>query len=86
MEEGIFAAREAVGVVGLGAIGTVLAAALAEARHPVVACGRRPLDRVKITDQRGTRTYPVRPATAAEDLPFMPWVPRAALELVRRLG
>jgi 2-dehydropantoate 2-reductase len=55
-----FDTREPVAVIGLGAIGTVLAAALAEAGHEVVVCGRRRVDHVKLTDGDGTRTYPVR--------------------------
>lgn len=32
-----------VAVIGMGAVGTVLAGALAAAGHPILACGRAPL-------------------------------------------
>ncbi|HEX6444930.1 MAG TPA: 2-dehydropantoate 2-reductase [Streptosporangiales bacterium] len=66
--------REPAAVIGLGAIGTVLAAALAEAGREVVVCGRRQVDRVEVTDGDGTRTYPVRWVAEPADVAAYPWV------------
>lgn len=49
-----------VAVVGMGAVGTALAGALAGAGHDVVACGRRPLSSIEVTDAGAAATYPVR--------------------------
>lgn len=63
---------ETVAVVGMGAVGTALAGALAAAGHDVVACGRRPLDRIEVTDGTGadavTSTYPVRWVATPDDV------------------
>jgi 2-dehydropantoate 2-reductase len=66
--------REPVAVIGLGAIGTVLAAALAEAGHEVVVCGRRQVDHVELTDGDGTRTYPVHWVAEPADVAAYGWV------------
>lgn len=65
---------EPVAVIGLGAIGTVLAAALAEAGHDVVVCGRRRVDHVELTNGDGTRTYPVRWVAEPADVGAYGWV------------
>ncbi|MHA6794387.1 2-dehydropantoate 2-reductase [Pseudonocardia bannensis] len=67
-------APDAVAVVGSGAVGTTLAAALAEAGHPIVVCGGTPLDAITLTDHRGERRYPVRWAERPADLPAARWV------------
>ncbi|MCP2182103.1 ketopantoate reductase family protein [Prauserella alba] len=56
--------RVTVAVVGMGAVGTALAGALAAAGHDVVACGRRPLSNIEVTEGDSTATYPVRWAAA----------------------
>lgn len=61
-------------VIGLGAIGTVLAATLAEAGHEVVVCGRRQVDHVELTDPRGTRSFPVRWVAEPADAAAFGWV------------
>lgn len=61
-------------VVGAGAVGTTLAARLAEGGHPVVVCGRTPLEQVELRDDRGTRALPVRWAAAPADVGVVPWV------------
>ncbi|WP_139320835.1 ketopantoate reductase family protein [Saccharomonospora sp. CUA-673] len=61
-----------VAVVGMGAVGTALAGALAEAGHDVVACGRRRLERIEVTDDGVTRTYPVRWAAEPADVGPVP--------------
>lgn len=66
--------REPVAVIGMGAIGTVLAAALAEAGHEVVVCGRPHVDRVELTDDRGTRAFPVRFAAEPDGVAPFDWV------------
>lgn len=66
--------REQVAVIGLGAIGTVLAAALAEAGHEVVVCGRPHVDHVELTDDRGTRAFPVRFAAEPHGVGPFGWV------------
>lgn len=68
------AVRDPVAVIGLGAIGTMFAAALAEAGHPVTVCGRTPVDRVEVTDGDGTRTFPVTWVADAGQATEVPWV------------
>lgn len=65
---------EPVTVIGLGAVGTVLAGSLAAAGHQVTACSRSRLDHVELTDDTGTRSYPVRGAAGPEDVEPTPWV------------
>ncbi|NMH97503.1 2-dehydropantoate 2-reductase [Pseudonocardia acidicola] len=67
-------AADPVAVVGAGAVGSTLAAGLAEAGHPVVVCGGTPLDAITLTDHRGTHRYPVRWAERPGDLPQVRWV------------
>ncbi|MBB3662471.1 2-dehydropantoate 2-reductase [Prauserella sediminis] len=57
-----------VAVVGMGAVGTALAGALAAAGHDVVACGRRPLSSIEVVGAGGTATYPVRWAAEPADV------------------
>ena len=57
-----------VAVVGTGAVGTALAGALAGAGHDVVACGRRPLSTIEVTDGDRTTTHPVRWAAEPGDV------------------
>jgi 2-dehydropantoate 2-reductase len=68
------ASRDTVAVVGAGAVGTTLAARLAETGHPVLVCGRTPLEQLELTDDRGTRTLPVRWAADPAEVGAVPWV------------
>ncbi|MCI2418788.1 2-dehydropantoate 2-reductase [Saccharopolyspora sp. K220] len=52
-------APDAVAVVGTGAVGMTLAGHLAAAGHPIVACGGTSIEGIAITDDAGTRDYPV---------------------------
>lgn len=64
-----------VAVVGPGAIGTALAARLAESGREVVLCGRsRGAAAVELTDDRGTREVPVRWAADPAEVAPAPWV------------
>ncbi|NKQ55848.1 2-dehydropantoate 2-reductase [Amycolatopsis sp. K13G38] len=63
-----------VAVVGMGAVGTALAGALAEAGHRILACGSKPLERIEIIDHDGTRQYPVRWLASAEQAEPVEWV------------
>jgi len=56
--------RLTVAVVGLGSIGGVAAGCLAAAgRHDVIACARRPLDRLTLERPQGTVEVPLRALT-----------------------
>ncbi len=58
------AQRLTVAVVGLGSIGGVAAGCLAAAgRHDVVACVRRPIDRLILDAPQGTVELPLRALT-----------------------
>ncbi|MBB3049419.1 2-dehydropantoate 2-reductase [Prauserella isguenensis] len=52
----------------MGAVGTALAGALASAGHEVVACGRRPLSSIEVTDGEAATTHPVRWAAEPGDV------------------
>lgn len=52
-------AADPVAVIGMGAVGTLLAGALSAAGHPILACGRAPLRSVTVTTDAGSRSYPV---------------------------
>jgi len=66
--------RDAVAVVGAGAVGLTLAAGLAEAGHPVLLCGGHVLDTVTIHDEHGVRQYPLEPAHDPALVHRVPWV------------
>ncbi|MDQ7991081.1 MAG: 2-dehydropantoate 2-reductase [Propionicimonas sp.] len=58
---------EPVTIIGAGAIGMFLGAALARAGHPLTVCGGRPFDHIDITDGDTIEHFPVRhTATPAE--------------------
>jgi 2-dehydropantoate 2-reductase len=50
---------EPVAVIGMGAVGTLLAGALAAAGHPILACGRTQLTSITVTTDTGSVGYPV---------------------------
>ncbi|MQA04158.1 MAG: 2-dehydropantoate 2-reductase [Streptosporangiales bacterium] len=66
--------REPVAVIGLGAVGTVLAAELAAAGHPVLACGRQAVHTVAVTERDDTRRFPVQCVTDPASTGQVPWV------------
>lgn len=63
-----------VAVVGAGAVGITLAAGLAEAGHPIVLCGGRPLDRVTLVEGGRARSYSVTWAASPDEVGTVPWV------------
>jgi 2-dehydropantoate 2-reductase len=64
-----------VAVIGLGGIGGVAAASLGHAgRLEVVACGRRPLDRMKLERPEGEVEVSMRTLTDPEDATPVDWV------------
>jgi len=68
-------ARSTVAVVGLGSIGGVAAGCLAAAgRHDVVACVRRPLDRLTFEGPDGTVELPLRALTDPAQAKPTDWV------------
>jgi 2-dehydropantoate 2-reductase len=68
-------ARRTVAVVGLGGIGGVAAGALRHAdRHDVVACVRRPLDRLTLERPHGTVDVPLRTLADPMDATPVDWV------------
>jgi 2-dehydropantoate 2-reductase len=51
-----------IAIVGVGAIGSVIAGALFHSgRHEVILCARRPFSRVRITAPDGVFEYPASP-------------------------
>ena len=67
--------RTTVAVVGLGGIGSVIAAALQHAdRHDVVACARRPLDQLILERPEGTVAVRLRSVTDPAAATPVDWV------------
>ncbi len=67
--------RLSVAVIGLGSIGGVAAGCLAAAgRHDVVACVRRPLDRLTLDAPGGTTEVPLRALTDPAQATAVSWV------------
>jgi 2-dehydropantoate 2-reductase len=67
--------RLSVAVIGLGSIGGVAAGCLAAAgRHDVVACVRRPLDRLTLDAPGGTTEVPLRALTDPAQAQPVDWV------------
>ena len=67
--------RSSVAVVGLGSIGGVAAGCLGVAgRHDVVACARRPLDRLVLDRPDGTFEVPLRTLTDPAKAEPVDWV------------
>lgn len=71
----VLQARASVAVVGLGSIGGVAAACLCDARrHDVIACVRRPLDRLVLERPDGTVEVPLRALTDPAQAEPVDWV------------
>jgi 2-dehydropantoate 2-reductase len=67
--------RLTIAVVGLGGIGGVAAASLREAgRHDVIACARRPVDRLTLERPEGTFDGPLRTLTDPNQAAPVDWV------------
>ena len=67
--------RAAIGVVGLGSIGRVIAGCLRAAdRHDVIACVKRPLERLAVERPDGTIEVPIRALTDPADARSLDWV------------
>lgn len=67
--------RQTVAVVGLGGIGAALAGSLRAAdRHDIVACGRRPIERLLLERAEGTVELPLRAVTDAVEVGPVDWV------------
>jgi 2-dehydropantoate 2-reductase len=67
--------RQTVAVVGLGSIGGIAAACLADAgRHDVVGCARRPLEHLVLERPDRTVDVPLRVVTAPDDARATDWV------------
>ncbi len=67
--------RQTVAVVGLGSIGGVAAGCLAAAgRHDIVACVRRPIDRLTFEHPGGTVELPLRALTDPAEAKPADWV------------
>ena len=67
-------APDPVAVVGLGAVGTMLASRLAAAGHPIVVCGRAPITSIAVTGDAGASAYPVTWTDQPGDLNAVHWV------------
>lgn len=67
-------AADPVAVIGMGAVGTLLAGNLAAAGHPILACGRTPLASITVVTDAGSRSYPVSWTDEPADLRGIPWV------------
>ncbi|MCR9176779.1 MAG: 2-dehydropantoate 2-reductase [Alphaproteobacteria bacterium] len=67
--------KATVAVIGLGGIGGVAAASLCHGGcHEVVACGRRPLDRLRLERPEGEVEVPIRTLTDPQDASPVDWV------------
>jgi 2-dehydropantoate 2-reductase len=67
--------RKTVAVIGLGSIGGVIAGMLgALDRYDVLACVRRPIDRLIVERPDGTIDLPIRALTDPADAPPVDWV------------
>jgi 2-dehydropantoate 2-reductase len=67
--------RTTVAVIGLGSIGGVVAGCLADAgRHDIVACVRRPLERLTVERPEGTVEVPLRALTDPHAAQPVDWV------------
>ena len=68
-------ARATIGVVGLGSIGGVIAGCLRAAdQHDVIACVKRPLERLAVERPDGTIEVPIRALTDPADARPLDWV------------
>src|SRR5450755_5595 len=56
-----------VAVIGMGAVGTLPAGALAAAGHPTLACGRARLTSITVTTDTGSASYAVTGVAAIRD-------------------
>lgn len=67
--------RQTVAVIGLGSIGGIAAACLADAgRHNVIGCARRPLDRLVLEGPDRTVDVPLRVLSNPQDARPVDWV------------
>ncbi len=67
--------RAAVAVIGLGSIGGVIAGQLAALdRHDVIACVRRPIDRLVVEHSEGAIEVPIRSLTDPDQGKPVDWV------------
>ena len=67
--------RSTIAVIGLGSIGGVAAGCLAAAgRHDIVACARRPLDRLTLDRPGGTAEIPLKSLTDPAQAAPADWV------------
>jgi 2-dehydropantoate 2-reductase len=62
-----------VAVIGMGAVGTLLAGALAATGHPILACGRARLTSITVTTDTGGASYPVTWTDQPGDLRGVRW-------------
>jgi 2-dehydropantoate 2-reductase len=64
-----------ISLIGPGAIGCAIAAALIEAGHAVTLCSRKGFERLSVRKEgEGARVYPVRVVTAPAEVPPADWV------------
>ena len=67
--------RQSVAIIGLGSIGGIAAACLADAgRHDVTGCARRPLDHLTLEGPERTVTVPLRILTEPHKAEPVDWV------------
>jgi len=67
--------RRSIAVVGLGRIGGIAAACLADAgRHDVIGCARRPLDQLTLEAPDRTVTVPLTVLSAPKNAGLVDWV------------
>ncbi len=67
--------RSTIAVIGLGSIGGVAAGCLAAAgRHDIIACARRPLDRLTLDRPEGTADIPIKSLTDPAQAAPADWV------------
>lgn len=67
------ATPDRVAVIGMGAVGTLLAGHLAAVGRPILACGRAPITSISLTTDGESHAYPVEWTDDPDDLVGIRW-------------
>jgi 2-dehydropantoate 2-reductase len=66
--------KDPVVVIGMGAIGSTVAARIAEIGYPIIACACTRIDSITIIENEETTEFPVTWVASPENLPVSKWV------------